>query len=270
MALAVERCCSFCVAPFLAARKKEEIDGNSSGSGGSGGSGGSRNNEYRLATQSSGVLEEESEEKTTEITFTTQQQEGSAGGRRYEEIELQEIVHPQSSASSSSPSSPSSSSSSSQLSSSSSSSSPSGLSASDHLLAEVEPVSTSMGPPAVCILNLMKDYHASSSSSTMEAAAVLWGKFCHAVANVFSKVWTKASGEQQELPMENRHADQPYIAPSAQPSTPRSARAKKRRRPAVNGLSLDLWAGQVTCLLGHNGAGKVVSWPLQTVLYYYT
>jgi ABC-type multidrug transport system ATPase subunit len=36
------------------------------------------------------------------------------------------------------------------------------------------------------------------------------------------------------------------------------AATKTNRKPmrAVDGLSIDLWAGQVTCLLGHNGAGK--------------
>ncbi len=29
-----------------------------------------------------------------------------------------------------------------------------------------------------------------------------------------------------------------------------------KSRPAVDGLNFDLFAGQVTCLLGHNGAGK--------------
>lgn len=33
---------------------------------------------------------------------------------------------------------------------------------------------------------------------------------------------------------------------------------KEKKRPAVDGLSLELWAGQVTCLLGHNGAGQSI------------
>ena len=39
-------------------------------------------------------------------------------------------------------------------------------------------------------------------------------------------------------------------------STSSSSR-KHKKRPAVDGLSLELWAGQVTCLLGHNGAGEL-------------
>ena len=33
-------------------------------------------------------------------------------------------------------------------------------------------------------------------------------------------------------------------------------RWQKRGRPAVDGLSLELYENQITCLLGHNGAGK--------------
>jgi ABC-type multidrug transport system ATPase subunit len=53
------------------------------------------------------------------------------------------------------------------------------------------------------------------------------------------------------------------------PSTANSVRADGRPSPprlALNGFSLDMYAGHVTCLLGHNGAGKTTAVQLLTGL----
>jgi len=36
-------------------------------------------------------------------------------------------------------------------------------------------------------------------------------------------------------------------------------RFSKKQRPAVDGLSIDMYEGDITALLGHNGAGKTTT-----------
>ena len=93
-----------------------------------------------------------------------------------------------------------------------------------------EPVPALMGAPAVAIAGLVKDYGSAASSGADGSA---WGALGVAVQGLFCG---GHGGGRQRLP---------------------ASLPPPRKRPAVDGLSLDLWAGQVTCLLGHNGAGRV-------------
>jgi len=107
-----------------------------------------------------------------------------------------------------------------------------------HQLTEIEPVDKKiLGPPAVRIVELVKDYRA---PSPMGAALGVVGNAVAATAvfllRLLFRPWLS---EQQREENEEK-----------------GSKKRRQRRPAVDGLSLDLWPGQVTCLLGHNGAGK--------------
>ena len=93
-----------------------------------------------------------------------------------------------------------------------------------------------MGGPSVRVTNLVKDYHASHGA--IEGTVRFISLCCQQAAVIFIEVVT--SLVTQRIPSFQCEASQ----------------AKKRTKRAVDGLNLDLWAGQVTCLLGHNGAGK--------------
>lgn len=94
-----------------------------------------------------------------------------------------------------------------------------------------EEVINHMGDPYVNIHSLVKEYHSSSSSSIPSFLTSSLFKLLNILIEIlnfmnFCGVFTKLN------------------------STSNSSKVKRR---AVDGLSLNLWPGQVTCLLGHNG-----------------
>ena len=48
-----------------------------------------------------------------------------------------------------------------------------------------------------------------------------------------------------------------------------SSKKLKQRKVAVNELSLNMYEGQITALLGHNGAGKTSTISILTGMYAY-
>ena len=90
-----------------------------------------------------------------------------------------------------------------------------------HGARDEEPVPAMMGAPAVTIDGLVKDYHHSTLNCFSDLAIFIWT----AVGPFFGSARSQS-------------------------------RSPARPRAAVDGLTLSLWPGQVTCLLGHNGAGK--------------